>query len=273
MLKKILSELAARVLVALGISKAPVACCVCNGKAILLGQVDFNRSCEDKEGRVFQTSQRLVDYYRCERCGYCYAPEFLDWPQQRFLSEIYNDDYALVDPELLELRPGRVAQGIDEIFGKAKMMIRHLDYGGGPGTLSKLLIAKGWNSMSVDPFFPGSGENAEGNFDLVTAIEVFEHVPNPRQLVEDLIAQLRPDGILFFSTLLSDGVQREGSLLEWWYLAPRNGHVSLFSTSSLTILFGLFEYKLLNVSPGVHIAYRRLPHWCQGLEAFVSLRS
>lgn len=272
MLKKILSDLSGRALVALGISKAPVACCVCDGKAVLLGAVDFNRSCEDKDGRVFEKSQRLVEYYRCGRCGHCFAPEFIAWPEQRFLSEIYNDDYALVDPELLEIRPGRVAQGIDEIFGGAKNLITHLDYGGGPGTLSKLLVAKGWSSTSYDPFFSGSGENTENKYDLVTAIEVFEHVPNPRHLVEDLIARLCPDGMLFFSTLLSDGVQREASLLEWWYLAPRNGHVSLFSMSSLSILLGLYEFKLLNVAPGVHIAYRRLPHWCQGLEAFARLK-
>jgi hypothetical protein len=272
MLKKLLSNLATQGLVALGLAKAPVPCPVCNGRAKIIGAVDFNRSCEDREGRVFEPSDKLVEYCLCDRCSYCFAPEFLNWPEQKFLSEIYNDEYILVDPELSELRPSGGAQGLEDIFGGAKSLIDHLDYGGGPGTLSKLLIAKGWKSSSFDPFFLKSEQSKAGLHDLVTAIEVFEHVPNPRQLVEDLIARLRPDGILFFSTLLSDGVQQEASLLDWWYLAPRNGHVSLFSTTSLTILFGHYGFKLLNVSPGVHIAYRRLPQWCQGLEAFASLK-
>jgi hypothetical protein len=272
MLKKLLSNLATQGLVALGLAKAAVACPVCNGKAKIIGAVDFNRSCEDREGRVFEPSGKLVEYCLCDRCGYCFAPEFLSWPEQRFLNEIYNDEYLLVDPELSELRPSGGAQGLEDIFGGAKSLIDHLDFGGGPGTLSKLLVAKGWKSASFDPFFPESGQSKAGLHDLVTAIEVFEHVPNPRHLVENLIARLRPDGLLFFSTLLSDGEPQEASLLDWWYLAPRNGHVSLFSMSSLTILFGHYGFKLLNVSPGVHIAYRRLPQWCQGLEAFASLK-
>jgi SAM-dependent methyltransferase len=272
MLKKLLSDLAVRGMVGLGLVKAPVACPVCNGKAKAIGTVDFNRSCEDSEGRVFEPSGKLVEYCLCERCGYCFAPEFLEWPEQRFLDEIYNNDYILVDPELSELRPDRVALEVEPIFGGAKGIIEHLDYGGGLGALSRRLAANGWKSASFDPFFPEPAQSKEGLYDLVTAIEVFEHVPNPRQLVEDLIARLRPDGILFFSTLLSDGVQQEASLLDWWYLAPRNGHVSLFSTASLRILFGHYEFKLLDVRPGVHLAYRRLPQWCQGLDAFAALK-
>lgn len=271
MLKRLLSDLAVQGLVSLGLSKVSVACPVCGGKTKSIGKVDFNRSCEDEKERVFEQSKKLVEYCLCIRCRHCFAPEFLTWSNEKFLSEIYNDDYVLVDPELSEIRPERVAQGLEQLFGPAKSLINHLDYGGGPGTLSKLLVKNGWKSSSCDPFFPTSEQSDSGKHDLVTSIEVFEHVPHPRNLVEQLITRLRPDGVLYFSTLLSDSVQLDDSLLDWWYLAPRNGHVSLFSSNSLRMLFGIYDFKLLNVSQGVHIAYRRLPQWCQRLEAFSSL--
>lgn len=266
MLKNLLAELVNQCLVTLGISSKPLICPVCKGCAKVLGAVDFNRSCEDRDGVVFEPSKKLVEYFLCDRCGYCFAPELQSWAEERFLLEIYNDEYVLVDPELSELRPTRVAQWIEDIFGSAKSQIEHLDYGGGAGTLSKILNAKGWNSNSFDPFFQESGQTESSRYHLVTAIEVFEHVPDPQQLVEDLIDRLRPDGVLFFSTLLSDSEQGDGSLLNWWYLAPRNGHISLFSTNSLAILFGQHGFKLVSLGSGAHMAYRRLPQWCLGVE-------
>jgi hypothetical protein len=40
---------------------------------------------------------------------------------------------------------------------------------------------------------------------------------------------------VLFSTLLSDGEIVRGRPLRWWYAAPRNGHISLFSAQSLRL--------------------------------------
>ncbi len=50
--------------------------------------------------------------------------------------------------------------------------------GGGNGNLSEKLSAANWQSTSYDPFPNGSVNLSEiGTFDLITAFEVFEHVP------------------------------------------------------------------------------------------------
>ena len=71
-----------------------------------------------------------------------------------------------------------------EGFGDWGKELRHLDYGGGRGLLSDLLREKGWRSESYDPFVDRSVSLQDlGPFDLVTAYEVFEHVPDVRRLV------------------------------------------------------------------------------------------
>lgn len=272
MLKRLLSGLLTRGAASINLVKKSFPCPVCNGKGQCIGAVDFNRSCEDKEQRIFPRSERLVDYFQCEQCDFMFAPEFLEWSEDRFLSEIYNDEYILADPEFPEIRPRRMAQGLDQIFGSVKREIHHLDYGSGYGTLSKLLEAATWRTKSFDPFFKESSTLDGEKFDLVTAIEVFEHVPFPHRLMVDLVARLRSDGVLYFSTLLSDDFQREDSIMDWWYLAPRNGHISLFSLKSLTFLLDQYNFKLAIAGPGHFFAYRNCPRWFNSIELFSALR-
>ncbi|QKV57584.1 MAG: class I SAM-dependent methyltransferase [Dechloromonas sp.] len=86
---------------------------------------------------------------------------------------------------------------MEDVFGDAKHKICHLDYGSGYGTLSTLLRANGWATRSYDPFFQDNNTFGTEKFDLITAIEVFEHVPHPYQLMDDLVTKLQADGVLY----------------------------------------------------------------------------
>jgi len=203
-----------------------------------------------------------VRYFRCDGCGFCFAPEFRNWSDRKFKDRIYNDDYVLVDPEFVALRPENNAKFVDDVFGPVRDRITHLDYGGGNGLMSRLLRADGWQSSSYDHFVDGPGHVAQlATFDLVTAFEVFEHVVDPLQLLASLSKLTHAQSLILFSTLLSDGHIARGKGLDWWYLAPRNGHVSLFSKTSLTLLLGAHGYQVLHLNQGIHVAFRGLPGW------------
>ena len=73
-------------------------------------------------------------------------------------------------------------------------------------------------------------------FDLITCFEVMEHVAFPAQIVADIGRLLEDEGILLFTTLMQPA-DFDQLGLRWWYVAPRNGHISLYSRRSLAILF------------------------------------
>ena len=256
-------------------------CPICDGECGLLDTVDFNKSClaalsslrpelaaahQADIARFAAPSGSKVEYYLCGDCGFCFAPEICGWTEEEFRRKIYNADYARVDPEYQEVRPRENAELLARLFAERGPRLRHLDYGAGNGALSRRLVEAGWSSVSFDPIAAGQGSlDGLGAFDLVTAFEVFEHVADPRRLAEDLARLVAADGMALFSTQLSDDHVALGRPLDWWYAAPRNGHISLFSATSLAFLGAAAGFALASFGPGLHAFWRRPPAWAAHL--------
>jgi len=239
-------------------------CPVCDGACSLLDSVDFNKSCEELRGKYLERSGTPVYYALCHNCGFCYAPEIAAWPLEEFEEKIYNDQYAAVDPDYLETRPRANAANLISMFGNCSHAIRHLDYGGGNGLLSQLLNESQWQSVSYDPFVNRNTTIDQlGKFDLITAFEVFEHVPDVPQLMKDLHSLLAPGGIILFSTLLSNGNIQANQRITWWYASPRNGHISLYSRDSLAVLAQRCGWNFGSFSTGSHLFCTAVPEWAE----------
>jgi SAM-dependent methyltransferase len=240
------------------------ACPICNSPCTLLDVVDFNKSCEEARGKFLELTGVPVYYTRCSHCGFCFAPELATWPLEEFEKWIYNQDYIAVDPDYLDSRPRANAARLQDIFGDRAKTFRHLDYGGGNGLLSQLLRDANWQSTSYDPFVDRTLELAQlGKFDLVTAYEVFEHVPDVQSLMTTFRSLLAHEGLVLFSTLLSDGNIHEHQRLNWWYASPRNGHISLFSKTSLEILASNNGLNFGSFSAGLHVLFTTVPAWAE----------
>jgi SAM-dependent methyltransferase len=243
-------------------------CPICEGTCDLLDVVDFNKSCEELRGAFLALAGVPVYYVLCGQCGFCFAPEFADWTLEDFSTRIYNSEYIQVDPDYVSARPEANADSLIELFGAGGKGVRHLDYGGGSGLLSDLLRDSGWQSKSFDPFVD-RGVRIEdlGKFDLVTAYEVFEHVPDVKQLVSNISSLLDADGVLLFSTLLSDDNIRPRQRLTWWYASPRNGHISLFSRKSLSTIAAAERLQFTSFSSGFHAFWTNVPAWAAHITA------
>jgi hypothetical protein len=57
--------------------------------------------------------------------------------------------------------------------------------------------------------------------------------------------------------------------LNWWYVAPRNGHVSIFSRPALTAAWERHGYKVLSFNDTIHLAFRTLPQFLAHLDTSV----
>ena len=242
-------------------------CPVCGSDAAPYDVADFDKSCVGARGLYLTPSGVPIYYFLCPSCGFLFAPEFKNWTAEDFARHVYNADYHRVDPDFDGTRSQINAQGLLKLF-PANAKLRHLDYGGGEGHLSLMLQAAGWDSQSYDPYAGrGTPLPADARFDLITSFEVFEHLPAPRPLLDELSARLSDPGLLIFSTLLSDGHLQRPRRIDWWYISPRNGHISIYAEQTLRRLANEYDFRYKSPLPGLHFFWKRLPAWAEHLRA------
>ena len=149
------------------------------------------------------------------------------------------------------------AQGLLHLLGDAARGLTVIDFGGGSGRLAAELRLAGVRAATIDPHVahpPADFTRAR----LVTAFEVLEHAMWPQHALDRILALMEPDGALIFSTLRQPA-DFESLGLSWWYAAPRNGHVSLFSRGALQALFHSRGLQVGSFSDSLHVAFREPP--------------
>ena len=233
-------------------------CPICDHDTAILDCVDFN---------IYPEKTGIPIYYNiCSHCDFCFAPEMYKWSPEEFGKYVYNEFYIKVDPDYVYKRPADDAATIINRFGSVKDQIRHLDYGGGQGVMSSILRENGFDSIAYDPFVNKDVNLSDlGKFDLITSFEVFEHVPDVHHLMTTLGGLRKDDGVIYFSTLMSNGNIKRGERLHWWYAVPRNGHISLFSEKSLAIISEKYGLKLGHFNESRHLMWGDIvPEWAKG---------
>jgi 2-polyprenyl-6-hydroxyphenyl methylase/3-demethylubiquinone-9 3-methyltransferase len=252
--------------VPLPLSAAPEAACkICATPSPLFDVVDFHKNCHESRGTSLRLSGRPVYYYRCPHCGFLFTCSFDRWTPEDFGRFIYDEEYSIVDPDYAERRPRLNATSLRALFGERLKGLRLLDFGGGNGLFTAMLRENGLDATSFDPFdskAAASSTASGGQFDLITAYEVFEHVVDPAGCMQEIDRLLKPDGLLYFSTLINDGENGRAGLggrLTWWYASPRNGHIALHSRRSLSLLLRRFGFALVSFNESTHAGFRQLP--------------
>jgi SAM-dependent methyltransferase len=246
------------------VSTAPQPCKICGGDAALDGVVDFNKSCREQHGLRLPLLGVPVYYRRCAACGFLFTDALDDWSIEDFRAHIYNGDYHVVDPDYLGERPSANAAVVVNYWGELKTDIRVLDFGGGNDALCSALRAQGFTATATyDPMVPAYARRPDGKFDLVTCFETLEHLPDPAAGIAAILECVAEPGLIFYSTLLPP---TDTCDVAWWYVAPRNGHVSIFTRKALAAAWGRYGYKTVSFNNCTHFAFRTLPAYLAPLQ-------
>jgi 2-polyprenyl-6-hydroxyphenyl methylase/3-demethylubiquinone-9 3-methyltransferase len=246
-------------MVSLKASAEATPCPICTTPAPLFGAVDFNTPCRIPDAVTLPPTGAPVAYCRCTACGFLFTDAFGNWSHDDFKTHIYNDDYILVDPEYLEIRPRSAAGLVINLFGEGRAERRVLDFGGGNDAMCANLRAAGFPlAITYDPFVPAYAQPPEGTYDLITCFETLEHMPDPVGGIGLIVEKLADPGVVLFSTLLQPP-NFEALGMNWWYVGPRNGHVSLFSQKALVHAWGRHGCRVVSFNHNLHMAFRTLP--------------
>lgn len=184
-------------------------------------------------------NRHAVTYHHCGHCG------FVGTEEPYWLDEAYTDAIADMDTGILErnLKQRAVVPLLIRLYFNRKA--RFVDFGGGYGLFVRFMRDKGLDFFWTDryasnlfarKFVAEKPDSPQSRYELLTAFEVMEHLPDPIQAVEDMLEW--SDSVLFTTLLLPKApVEEIRTKGDWWYWTFETGqHVSIFSEESLAFL-------------------------------------
>lgn len=230
-------------------------CKICNGEASAFDTLDLSKNCNEVSGYSLPRSGIAVEYLRCEICEFIFTAYFDSFSAQDFCRTIYNDEYINIDPLYPEIRPKANAAFLSSVIDTCSLNAASiLDYGAGNGKLAQFLNRSG--TVNYDPLNPVFDSLPANKFDVIFSSETIEHSPFPHEWAKHWRSLLDLGGIILFSTMLQpDDIEIiRGS---WWYIGPRNGHISIFSAKSLAQLLKTHGMHYEALSDEWHFACHR----------------
>ncbi len=192
-----------------------------------------------------------VKYYRCNQTGFIQTEEAY-WLDEAYSSAITKLDVGL--PYRNINLSGRVSKLLLNNFDSKGTF---LDYAGGYGLFTRLMRDKGFNFYHTDPYaqnlfaeyFDLTDLPANTRFEMVTAFEVFEHLPDP---IPQIKKMLEFSDSLLFSTELQPG--KIEKIEEWSYFSTETGqHIAFYNATTLKAIADKLGYNFYTDGRFLHL--------------------
>lgn len=200
---------------------------------------------------LFEKLETAWDYAECPRCGVLQT-DGLDLLSSAELAEFYPYEPSNRN------RANRAVRFVDRatrMFPQSGK--RLLAFGPGASQEPQLLKQRGWNVSTCDlagaTFTPESLAASSASFNIITMIEVMEHLRFAGQELSRILAKLEPGGVLVASTGLWSRVRTPS----WWYIKPELGHICFWTLQALDYIAQQNDCFV--------VAMGNTPKLCQGM--------
>lgn len=175
---------------------------------------------------------RQAHYGFCQTCGLLFAHQ-PDW-----LVQAYQHPIAQIDTGIFQRNLLNTLRFTGILCSMFKRRDRFLDYAGGSGLFARIMRDIGFDYYWHDKYCAnvlaaGFEHQAGSTYAAVTALEVLEHVPDPRTFVRSILSETGCDSIIFSTTVFTGAPPP----LDWHYYAFESGqHICFYQPRTLAYL-------------------------------------
>lgn len=175
-------------------------------------------------------------FVECADCGFVFVPSVQ--PEQIEPKYRSGEAWAEAPPEEgWAPDSGFIAPAFERLDDRHPLHI--LDFGCGYSRIPGRLRRQGHRVTGIDLVPPRrphpdrlTGDITgmdlpSGQFDLVYAYQVFEHLPEPRPIFDELLRLTRPGGLVLVHTDMETPQRRQQDFFDWFYVLPPD-HCSYF---------------------------------------------
>lgn len=220
--------------------------------------VELTSNCYDKDG---------YDIWKCKECGTMFV---YDVPDASELTKIYASESYYEIPYAHVLRIEKENQRRLKIIKKFKSKGKILDIGCAKGLLLDKFIGSGFDTYGIElssknvkiclenkhNVFHGYLDDyitraPEGGFDVITCLDVIEHVDDPDTFLMAAVSMLNEDGVIVVSTPNYSGLVAKLLKNRDPFMTPPE-HLNYFT---LLGMCKLFKKNKLNINKRVTFGY------------------
>ncbi|MBN1950144.1 MAG: class I SAM-dependent methyltransferase [Bacteroidales bacterium] len=195
------------------------------------------------------------ELHKCGHCGFIQCTD---------LNDVLGFYVDLEDPEYENTRKERKLQetALLKYIGKYKPSGAILDIGAGSGILVESAMEKGYRATGIEPsrwlrqtalkrnlpVLEGTFPHPEtpGPYDIITLVDVIEHVPHPLHLLREIHQALDDQGIFVITTPDVRSLAARILRYKWWHF--RVAHIGYFNRKNLRLLLEKAGFEVVSMT-------------------------
>ena len=199
--------------------------------------------CEAKT-RTLIDEKKELKYYRCESCGFVALDDNSVVEAQVEKAHYAKHNNSFECSGYVEMFEKFIDKAVEPYLETSKKI---LDFGcGHTPVLAELLRRRKLDVDIYDYYFYPKELYKNNQYDLIISTEVFEHLQEPKKILETLTSSLKDNAYLVLMTQFPP--EDDAEFLKWWYRRDIT-HIGFFTPKSFELLakeFGLRVIKAID---------------------------